>query len=97
MSLGCWRDDPSSRAIPTLEGTCSHLDGAHQGRTDQLLKCIKCAKESNFTIMGLQDGGYCTATSDDGEDYKYYGTAPTCDLATGLGESNANQVFKLSK
>ena len=47
--------------------------------------------------MGLQDGGSCSGTADEGEDYKKHGSSDACNLATGLGGTNANHVYRLSK
>ena len=73
------------------------MDGTYQSRTDHLEKCIKCAAEKNFTLIGLQDGGSCSGTADGGEDYKKHGSSDACNLATGLGGTNANHVYRLSK
>ena len=91
-SLGCWKDsDP--RAIPTLEGSCVHLDGSYVTRTDHKQKCVKCANEMGMKIFALQDGGWCSGTTTDGDDYKKYGKSSDCEN-NGLGGGLANHVYK---
>ena len=93
-SLGCWKDSSDDRAIPTMEGKCTHLDAPYQTRTNVFEKCMKCAREMGMKIFALQNGGWCAGTAIDGMEYMKYGVASTCK-ADGLGAHGASNVYKL--
>ena len=52
-SFGCWRDT-SNRAIPTVEGSSSLLDGAYKSRSNALQKCARVALERGYKIFAVQ-------------------------------------------
>ena len=94
-SLGCWKDTEADRAIPTLEGNCTHLDIHFQKRSDAFQKCVKCAKERGMKIFALQNRGWCAGTVLDGTDYAKHGVGLNCPTA-GLGANSINHVYRLN-
>ena len=89
-------DTATDRAIPTLEGNCTKLDGDYGTRIDALQKCARCAKEMGMKIFSLQNGGWCAGTALDGEDYKKHGKSSDCDN-DGLGAHSVNHVYKFNQ
>ena len=72
------------------------MDVPYTSRQDALKKCARCAREMGMKIFALQDGGWCAASSDDGESYKRHEFTFTCgDLTKPLGDSFVNHVYKL--
>ncbi|XP_019614540.1 PREDICTED: uncharacterized protein LOC109462428 isoform X1 [Branchiostoma belcheri] len=94
INLGCWRDT-GNRAIPTLEGSDSRLDGSYQNRQNAIEKCYQAAKERGFTYFAVQNGGWCASSAIAGETYQKFGRSTTCG-ADGEGGPWGNQVYKIT-
>nr|XP_047127480.1 uncharacterized protein LOC105844648 isoform X2 [Hydra vulgaris] len=88
-NLGCWKDN-LNRAMVTLEGSSTILDGSYQTRLDAVKKCNKAARERGFAIFAVQDGGYCSASNDNL--YTKYGLSNACKN-DGKGSVMSNQVY----
>ncbi|XP_078687317.1 uncharacterized protein LOC144919676 [Branchiostoma floridae x Branchiostoma belcheri] len=92
--LGCWRDY-SDRAIPTLEGLDSILDGSnYQKRTDAIRKCRDAAANKGFTVFAVQNGGWCASSPNALQTYQKYGPSTAC-LPDGEGGPGANEVYMI--
>ena len=92
-SLGCWKDG-SIRAIPTLEGAASILDGDYTNRSNAIEKCGRAAEDLGYTVFALQHGGYCSSSPYAGGTYDMYGPANNC-AEDGKGGGWANHVYQL--
>ena len=92
-SLGCWKDN-SNRAIPTLEGVSSLLDGAYSSREDAIQKCYQAAKSLGYDVFALQNGGHCASSATAKSTYRKYGASSAC-MRNGKGGFGANQVYEI--
>ncbi|XP_035676103.1 kelch repeat and BTB domain-containing protein 2-like [Branchiostoma floridae] len=95
-SLGCWADDISDRAIPTLEGTDSRLDGHYSSRENPIEKCYQVALSRGFPVFAVQNGGWCAGSADGLNTYYKYGASPAC-AADGGGGDLANEVYGITE
>jgi len=78
--VGCYRDT-ASRAIPTLEGLSSILDGFYTKRVDPIAKCAVAALSWGYNMFAVQNGGQCFARKS------------TACWNGGVGGPWANQVY----
>ena len=90
-TIGCFQDR-SSRAIPTLEGQDSILDGSYIAREDPIEKCYQAAKKRGFHVFAVQNGGWCAASSSAAKTFDKYGKSSACK-SDGEGGPGANQVY----
>ena len=93
-TIGCFQDH-SSRAIPTLEGQDSILDGSYTARQDAIQKCYQAAKKRGFHVFALQAGGWCAASATAPNTFDKYGKSTACQ-SDGEGGGWANQVYYIS-
>ena len=91
LTIGCYKDT-SNRAIPTLEGQDSILDGSYTARKDPIEKCYQAAKKRGFHVFAVQDGGQCAASSSAAKTFDKYGKSSACK-SDGEGGPWANQVY----
>lgn len=89
-SVGCWADK-GTRAITTLEGKDSGLDGGYQARTDAIWKCYEAAKAKGFKYFAVQNGGWCASSASAESRYNMYGKSSACK--DGKGGGMANDVY----
>ena len=95
-SLGCWKDK-SIRAIGTLEGSSSFLDGTnYHSREDAIQKCYQAAKSLGYHVFAVQDGGWCASSATAKSTYKKYGASTACN-ADGKGGPWANDVYEIKQ
>ena len=92
-SLGCWKD-MGNKAISTLEGKSSLLDGSYGTRKNAIQKCFKAAKSLGYNIFAIQDGGRCASSATAKSTYNKYGTSTTCNQ-DGEGAAGANEVYEI--
>ena len=92
-AVGCYADT-SDRAIPTLEGTDPILDGLYTARKDPIAKCAVAAMKRGFSMIAVQDGGWCAASANAPDTYYKYGESRACK-DDGEGGPWANQVYLL--
>ena len=92
-SLGCWTDK-SNRAIPTLEGKSSLLDGSFTSRKDAIQKCFAAARSLGYQVFAVQDGGWCASSATAKSTFKKYGESTGCN-PDGKGSSMANAVYEM--
>ena len=92
-SVGCWKDK-NQRALPSLEGTSSQLDGPYKTRGDSIKKCSLAALEKGLDVFALQDGGACFG-SVGAVRYKWYGTSDKC--ISMKGGPMANDVYEFGE
>ena len=93
-TIGCFKDQ-GSRAIPSLEGQDSILDGSYQARQDSIEKCYKAAKKRGFHIFAVQNGGWCASSATAGKTFNKYGKSTACK-SDGKGGPWANQVYYIT-
>ena len=94
-SLGCWADK-WDRAIPTIEGKNSLLDGSYQSRDDAIQKCFEAAKSFGYDVFGVQNSGWCTSSATAKSTYKKHGQSTAC-LSDGKGGPAANDVYEINQ
>ena len=94
--MGCFTDDGADIAIPSVEGSCSFLDGRNADRRfDAIEKCYKCAKLAGHTFFALQDSA-CMTSSTAGASYNKHGAAAADACGSeGTGGSKANDVYEI--
>ena len=88
--VGCFKDNGTDRAIPSLEGSCSLLDGNTWNRVDAVDKCHRCAESKGFSMFALQNGGECKGDYYPGT-YDKHGESEVCN--DGKGGAWANDVY----
>ena len=93
-TIGCFKDH-GSRAIPSLEGQDSILDGSYQARQNSIEKCYNAAKKRGFDIFAVQNGGWCASSATAGKTFNKYGTSTACK-SDGKGGPWANQVYYIT-
>ena len=93
-SLGCWKDKEHDRAIPTLEGKSSLLDGSSDSRKDPIQKCFEAAKYLGYDVFAIQAGGWCSSSATAKSTYKKHGTSVACN-ADGEGGESSNTVYEI--
>ena len=89
--IGCYKD-AANRAIQTLEGTDTTLDGSYHSRTNPIAKCAVAAMRAGYTTFALQDGGQCFGSATAPQTFNKYGESDAC-MADGEGGPLANQVY----
>ena len=91
--VGCYKDT-GNRAIPTLEGEDSILDGSYSSRTNPIAKCAVAAMRAGYRMFAVQNGGWCAASASAPQTYDKYGKSTACK-GDGEGGPWANQVYEL--
>ena len=104
-SLGCWKDDLLSPAIPTLEGKTELLgeppsEATQLSPSDAIKRCFNAALSFGFNMFAIQNGRYCSSSATGLKTYQKYGVATTCmDDGGGLNLWNfwnvLNQVYEV--
>ena len=92
-AVGCYKDT-GSRAIPSLEGKDSILDGSYSSRTNPIAKCAVAAMRAGYSMFAVQNGGWCVASASAPQTYDKYGKSTACK-DDGEGGPGANQVYEL--
>ncbi|XP_078369566.1 E-selectin-like isoform X3 [Oculina patagonica] len=90
-SVGCY-SDTANRAIPTIEGQDSTLDGSYPDRKKAIAKCAVAARKRGFKMFALQNGGWCATSATAEQTYNKYGKSTACN-ADGEGGPWANHVY----
>ncbi|PFX26527.1 Uncharacterized protein CXorf38-like [Stylophora pistillata] len=90
-TIGCYQDH-GDRAIPTLEGQDSILDGSYKVRLEAINKCYQAAKKRGFQVFAVQDGGWCATSASAAKTFTKYGKSSACK-SDGKGGPWANQVY----
>ena len=90
-SVGCYKDT-GNRAIPTLEGKDSILDGPYRSRANAIAKCAAAARRRGFHMFALQHGGWCAASASAEQTFDKYGKSGNCEN-DGEGGPWANNVY----
>ena len=88
--------DKNDRAILSLEGTSSILDGHYRRRTNPVEKCYQAALSNGYKVFALQDGGQCMGSATAEITYNKYGNSLQC-VSGGKGGPMANQVYKIDE
>ena len=91
-NVGCYKDT-SSRAIPTLEGKDSILDGQYSSRKNPIAKCALAARKKGYRMFAIQDGGWCAYSATAEKTFNKYGKSDACQQGKGGGW--ANDVYVL--
>jgi len=89
--VGCYKDT-ASRAIPTLEGLSSILDGFYTKRVDPIAKCAVAALSWGYKMFAVQNDGQCFASATASLIFDKYGKSTAC-WNVGEGGPWANQVY----
>ena len=90
-TVGCYKDT-SNRAIQTLEGKDSILDGSYTSRTNPITKCAVAAMRAGYSMFAVQDGGWCAASATAPRTFDKYGKSTAC-MADGEGGPWANNIY----
>ena len=89
--VGCY-EDTSNRAIPTLEGADTILDGEYGSRRNAIAKCALAAIRAGYSMFAVQNGGWCAASATAYSTFDKYGKSTTC-MPDGEGGPWGNQVY----
>jgi hypothetical protein len=92
--LGCYKD-LDARAIDSLEGTNTTLDGHYRNRVNQIEKCYKVSLSKSYKVFAIQDGGQCFGSATAETTYKQYGKTTGC--TDGKGGPMSNDVYEIAK
>ena len=92
--VGCYRDGNNPRAITSLEGTDTTLDGHYKSRKNAIGKCVVAAIRAGHSMFALQDGGWCAASATAHSTFDKYGKSTSCK-ADGEGGIWSNQVYTI--
>ncbi|XP_068703649.1 uncharacterized protein [Montipora foliosa] len=90
-TIGCFKDT-SNRAIQTLEGKDSILDGSYGTRKSPIAKCALAAMQRGYKIFAVQNGGECFSSATADETFDVHGGTAACGF-DGEGGPWANQVY----
>ncbi|XP_078371988.1 uncharacterized protein LOC144655582 isoform X3 [Oculina patagonica] len=90
-SLGCYKDT-GNRAIPTIEGKDSILDGSYGSRQNAIAKCAVAARRRGFHTFAVQNGGWCATSATADNTFDKYGKSNNCK-DDGEGGPWANEVY----
>ena len=91
--VGCYKDK-QDRAIETLEGKDSILDGEYNSRANPIAKCAVAAMRKGYSMFAIQNGGWCAASSTTQQTFNKYGKSTNC-MADGEGEPWADNAYIL--
>ena len=83
------------RAIPSLEGNDTLLNGSYSLRSDAIRKCALAAMVLGYQTFAIQDGGMCVGGPNAHNTYDEYGRSQGCKN-NGKGGPWANQVYNLT-
>ena len=89
--IGCYKD-AANRAIQTLEGKDTTLDGSYHSRTNPIAKCAVAAMRAGYSMFAVQNGGQCFGSATAPQIFDKYGESAVCK-ADGEGGFWANQVY----
>ena len=92
-SVGCYKD-AQNRAITTVEGTDTILDGSYESRKNSIAKCAVAALRKGYTMFAVQNGGHCRTSATATQTFDKYGESDACK-ADGEGGLWANHVYSL--
>ncbi|XP_027041762.1 uncharacterized protein LOC113669882, partial [Pocillopora damicornis] len=92
-SSGCYKDT-SKRAIQTLEGKDSILDGLYWNRKDAIAKCAVAATRAGYKMFAVQNGGWCASSATAPVTFAKYGKSTSCKQ-DGEGGPWANEVYSI--
>ncbi|XP_068703602.1 uncharacterized protein [Montipora foliosa] len=90
-TIGCFKDT-SNRAIQTLEGKDSILDGSYGARKNAIAKCAVAAMRKGYKMFAVQNGGWCAASATADQTFDKHGRSAACG-SDGEGGPWANQVY----
>ena len=71
-AVGCFKDS-SSRAIPTMEGKDSILDGSHRRQKNTISKGALAAIRAGYQMFAVQSGGLCASSATAPQTFDKYG------------------------
>ncbi|PFX21770.1 hypothetical protein AWC38_SpisGene13738 [Stylophora pistillata] len=91
VSIGCYKDT-SCRAIPTLEGKDSILDGSYSQRRDPIAKWAVAAMRAGYRMFAVENDGWCASSVIAPMIFAKYGTSTACKH-DGEGGPWANHVY----
>ena len=72
------------------------MDGDARSRVNAMEKCAAAARSLGYAVLALQDGGWCSSSSDAGNTYYKYGRSDDC-RTDGRGGKLSNQVFQITE
>ncbi|CAH3194779.1 unnamed protein product [Porites evermanni] len=91
--IGCFKDT-FRRAIPQLDGKSRLLRGNYQRRTYAIQKCVLETVKRGFSVIGVQNGGWCASGPRAHRTFGKYGRSNRC--RSGKGGPWANDVYRIS-
>ncbi|XP_070205812.1 uncharacterized protein [Littorina saxatilis] len=96
VSLGCWTNEPSSFAIPSVEGLFPKVNDSYHFRVAALRRCADVATSTGSLVFALQNGGQCLTAPDAQITFSTYGPSGGCGNS-GKGGANAMNVYSFNK
>ena len=67
-----------SCAISPIDGLDTTLSGPYWRRKNPISKCFVPAVRRRFTVLAVQDGGYCLSDAEAPQNYAKYGASDDC-------------------
>ncbi|KAK7478237.1 hypothetical protein BaRGS_00030495, partial [Batillaria attramentaria] len=96
VSLGCWANEPSSSAIPSVDGLYPGITDNYQHRTAAVRRCADVATSLGYAVFALQNGGQCLTGPEAVKTFNTYGPSRSCGQQ-GKGGSTAINVYSFNK
>ena len=96
ISLGCWKENPESPYIPSVEGLDTTLKDPYKARTMAIRRCADYAARNDFTVFAVFDGGMCRTGPTAYQTYSKGGPSETCS-SERMGSEDASNVFSFEK
>ncbi|XP_069134485.1 uncharacterized protein [Argopecten irradians] len=91
-TLGCWRNNVTNTAIPSVEGQYPTLLDQHDTREGAVRKCADVASDSGHLVFAVFNNGVCLSGPDAQKTFYKYGPSTLCSY-TGEGSPTAMNVY----
>ena len=90
--MGCWKEDSTLPAIPSVEYQDTLLNDTYKYRTEAIRKCSDFAAKKGYIVFAVFDGGMCRTGASAYIDYSHYGPSRECNYR-GTGSKGASNVY----
>ncbi|OWF42694.1 Zinc metalloproteinase nas-13 [Mizuhopecten yessoensis] len=91
-TLGCWQNNLTISAVPSVEGQYPTLTGKYESREGSVRKCADVASDSGHVVFAVFNNGMCLSGPDAQKTFYKYGPSTACSY-TGEGSKTAMNVY----
>ncbi|XP_033747056.1 LOW QUALITY PROTEIN: uncharacterized protein LOC117332279 [Pecten maximus] len=91
-TLGCWHNNLTNSAIPSVEGQYPTLTDQYHSREGSVRKCANVASDSGHVVFAVFNSGMCLSGPDAQKTFYKYGPSTLCSY-TGEGSTTAMNVY----